>query len=51
MQEPSWALLNYPKIDYQDSYYYAAPKKKPARNPSTRSIRNCCACTRSSAYR
>jgi len=29
MEEPSWALLNYPKIDYQDSYYYAAPKKKP----------------------
>jgi Fe-S cluster assembly protein SufB len=29
MQEPDWALLNYPKIDYQDSYYYAAPKKKP----------------------
>ncbi len=28
MQEPSWALLDYPKIDYQDSYYYAAPKKK-----------------------
>jgi Fe-S cluster assembly protein SufB len=29
MAEPDWALLNYPKIDYQDSYYYAAPKKKP----------------------
>jgi Fe-S cluster assembly protein SufB len=29
MQEPDWALLNYPKIDYQDAYYYAAPKKKP----------------------
>ena len=28
MVEPDWALLNYPKIDYQDSYYYAAPKKK-----------------------
>ena len=28
MTEPSWALLNYPKIDYQDSYYYAAPKRK-----------------------
>lgn len=25
-QEPDWAKLNYPKIDYQDSYYYAAPK-------------------------
>ena len=29
MQEPDWALLNYPKIDYQDAYYYAAPRKKP----------------------
>jgi len=28
MIEPDWALLNYPKIDYQDAYYYAAPKKK-----------------------
>ena len=26
MDEPSWALVNYPKIDYQDSYYFAAPK-------------------------
>ncbi len=29
MIEPDWALLDYPKIDYQDAYYYAAPKKKP----------------------
>ena len=28
MTEPNWALLNYPKIDYQDAFYYAAPKKK-----------------------
>ncbi len=27
-QEPEWAKLHYPKIDYQDSYYYAAPKQK-----------------------
>src|SRR5215475_11580577 len=27
MQEPTWARVNYPKIDYQDLYYYAAPKK------------------------
>src|SRR5258708_27053671 len=26
MQEPSWAKLGYPPIDYQDSYYYSAPK-------------------------
>ncbi|MDP1873913.1 Fe-S cluster assembly protein SufB [Phenylobacterium sp.] len=28
MDEPDWAKVNYPKIDYQDSYYYAAPKEK-----------------------
>ena len=26
MKEPSWARVRYPKIDYQDAYYYAAPK-------------------------
>jgi Fe-S cluster assembly protein SufB len=28
MDEPDWAKVNYPKIDYQDAYYYAAPKEK-----------------------
>lgn len=28
MKEPSWAFVHYPPIDYQDAYYYAAPKKK-----------------------
>ena len=28
MKEPDWAKLKYPKIDYQDAYYYAAPKSK-----------------------
>ena len=28
MTEPQWARVNYPKIDYQDLYYYSAPKKK-----------------------
>ena len=28
MTEPDWAKLGYPEIDYQDAYYYAAPKKK-----------------------
>jgi len=27
MREPSWARVNYPKIDYQNAYYYSAPKK------------------------
>lgn len=26
MAEPSWARVNYPKIDFDDLYYYAAPK-------------------------
>jgi len=27
MEEPSWAMVNYPKIDYQDVIYYSAPKR------------------------
>lgn len=30
MQEPTWAKLCYDKIDYQDLFYYAAPKQKAA---------------------
>jgi len=26
MEEPSWGKLGYPPIDYQDAYYYSAPK-------------------------
>ena len=29
MEEVDWAKLDIPKIDYQDAYYYAAPKAKP----------------------
>jgi Fe-S cluster assembly protein SufB len=31
MKEPTWANVRYPKINYQDAYYYSAPKlkKKP----------------------
>ncbi|MEJ0043510.1 MAG: hypothetical protein WDM81_15400 [Rhizomicrobium sp.] len=29
MREPNWARVHYPKIDYQNSYYYAAPKNTP----------------------
>src|SRR6201991_2167400 len=28
MTEPTWARVNYPRIDYQDLYYYSAPKPK-----------------------
>ncbi|MEO1152048.1 MAG: Fe-S cluster assembly protein SufB [Pseudomonadota bacterium] len=26
MEEPDWAMVDYPKIDYQDAFYYAEPK-------------------------
>src|SRR6476659_2849510 len=26
-REPTWARVDYPKIDYQNAYYYSAPKK------------------------
>ncbi len=26
MDEPTWAKVDYPRIDYQDIYYYSAPK-------------------------
>ncbi len=28
IEEPDWAKVGYPDIDYQDAYYYSAPKKK-----------------------
>ncbi|MFO1012518.1 MAG: Fe-S cluster assembly protein SufB [Caulobacteraceae bacterium] len=28
LDEPTWAKVSFPNIDYQDSYYYAAPKEK-----------------------
>lgn len=30
MKEPDWAKVFYPEIDYQNHYYYAAPKQKVA---------------------
>ncbi|MCW3476456.1 Fe-S cluster assembly protein SufB [Limobrevibacterium gyesilva] len=29
MEEPEWAMVHHPPIDYQDVHYYAAPKQKP----------------------
>ncbi len=29
MEEPDWAKLDYPKIDFNDIYFYAAPKSTP----------------------
>ena len=28
MREPTWARVDYPKIDYQNAYYYSAPKRR-----------------------
>jgi Fe-S cluster assembly protein SufB len=30
MREPTWARVDYPAIDYQDMYFYAAPKMNAA---------------------
>src|SRR5580658_5569324 len=30
MREPKWARVDYPAIDYQDMYYYSAPKQNAA---------------------
>src|SRR5262245_30318711 len=32
MKEPTWPNVHYPKIDYQDIIYYAAPKPKKQLN-------------------
>ena len=29
MREPAWARVDYPQIDFQDLYYYSAPKSTP----------------------
>jgi len=34
MPEPRWAKLHFPPIDYQDAYYYAAPKSGKAKPKS-----------------
>src|SRR5690606_38442718 len=32
MIEPDWAHVHYPKVDFQNIYYYAAPKTKKKLN-------------------
>ena len=29
MEAPKWAMVNFPEINFQDIYYYSAPKTKP----------------------
>ena len=30
METPTWARVDYPEIDFQDLYYFSAPKSRPA---------------------
>ena len=34
MEEPTWAMVDYPSINYQDQYYYAKPKSMAQRPES-----------------
>ncbi|MDX1780017.1 MAG: Fe-S cluster assembly protein SufB [Thalassovita sp.] len=34
MEEPKWAMVNYPEIDFQDQYYYARPKSMESKPKS-----------------
>ncbi len=38
MKEPAWARVHYPKINYEDSYYYAAPKSDSDRPKSLEEV-------------
>ena len=34
LKEPKWALVDYPEIDFQDAYYFAAPKSENSKPKS-----------------
>src|SRR5262245_59767579 len=38
MTEPKWARVHYPPIDYQNAYYYAAPKSQAQRPKSLEEV-------------
>jgi len=38
MREPTWARVHYPPIDYQNAYYYAAPKSQAERPKSLEDV-------------
>ena len=38
MEEPKWARVGYPEIDFQDAYYYSAPKSDDDRPKSLEEI-------------
>lgn len=35
MEEPDWAMVDYPKIDFQNQYYYARPKSMAEEKPKS----------------
>ena len=41
LEEPDWAELGYPEIDYQDIVYTPLPSSRRRRPPSTRLIQSC----------
>ena len=52
MTEPTWANVTYPKIDFEDLYYYSRAGHRPrGRRASLRSIPSCSPPTPSSAFR
>ena len=50
MDEPYWANLTIPEINYQDIIYYSAPKQRHPRRTWTRWIRNCLRHSKNSGY-
>jgi len=38
MEEPKWAMLNYPEIDFQGQYYYARPKSMAVKPKSLEDV-------------
>ncbi len=50
MDEPHWARVDHPPIDYQDLHYYAAPKKKDGPKSLDEVDPELLRCTRSSAF-
>ncbi|MGI9395043.1 MAG: Fe-S cluster assembly protein SufB, partial [Boseongicola sp.] len=38
MDEPEWAMVDYPKIDFQEQYYYAKPKSMDVKPKSLEEV-------------
>jgi len=50
MPTPNWAKLNIAPIDYQDIYFYAAPKSAEGPSHLMKLTLNCCVPMKSSAF-